>query len=349
MSATAISRLERYLLTIQGRETDRPPIWIMRQAGRYMPEYMALRSQYSFRDFCLNPEVSAHATLLPLQMLDVDVLIIFNDILIPLEAMGLQVEFPEGGPRIVNPVRSTEDLDRFHAATFQAPAVARSIRLVHERAGAEVPVLGFCGAPFTLAAYAVEGRMSRNHHQIMRVIHEDPALAHEILARIADTAADYLIAQVRDGGADGVQIFESWASLLAMPHHYEEFAAAWQRRVIERFRRACPDTPVHLYARGTAGKVASMEQTGADVLSIDWSLSLAEARKQTNRTLQGNLDPLVLVSEPAVDRAVEKMLEGFDGRRGWIANLGHGITPEANVAAARRMVEAVRIRFARNG
>ncbi len=340
--AGELTKKERYLRTVRGEETDRPPIWIMRQAGRYMPEYMAMREHSGFRDFCLNPEISAEASMLPLKILDVDILIIFNDILIPLEEMGLLVEFPDGGPQITNPVREAGDLDRFQAVSFSEPAVAHSIQRLRQQAGPDVPVLGFCGAPFTLAAYAVEGKMSRHHHSIKRLVFEEPDLLEEILGRIADTAADYLVAQIQAGGADGVQIFESWAGLLAMPHDYERFAAKYQRRIVERVRAACGDVPIHLFARSTAGKLASMEETGADVLSVDWSLPLAEARRQTGRTLQGNMDPAVLTVKGAVERELPKTLKGFDWERGWIANLGHGVTPNASPEEAKAFVRAVK-------
>lgn len=345
---TELSRHERFHLTVRGEETDRPPIWIMRQAGRYMPEYRALRSQYGFRDFCLNPEVAAAATLLPMQILDIDLFIIFNDILIPLEAMGLEVEFPEGGPRIKAPIRTVADLERFHAARFSNPVVAESIRLVSERSRRAAPILGFCGAPFTLAAYAVEGRMSKDQGEIRRMMAEQPALLHEILERLAETAANYLIAQVADGGADGVQVFESWGSILPMPHDYDTFGTQYQRRVIERFKAACPGVPVILYVRGSSGKITAMEATGADILGVDQYTSLSDARRQTSRCLQGNLDPIHMVVPGSTEAAVARMLEGFDWRRGWIANLGHGITPDGTVEAAKTFVRCIK-RLARNG
>jgi uroporphyrinogen decarboxylase len=341
MPTSTLSKKERYLLTVRGEETDRPPIWIMRQAGRYMPEYMELRKQYNFRDFCLNPEVSAAATLLPLRLLDIDIMIIFNDILIPLEEMGIRVEFPEGGPKIMNPLRTEADLANFRAATFDDPPVAQALRRLREQAGPDFPVLGFCGSPFTLALYAVEGRVSRNQDAIKRMMYANPALLHQALDRITDTAVNYMIAQVEQGGADGLQVFESWGGTLAVPHQYEEFAAAYQRRLITRVKKALPEIPIHLYVRQSSGKLPSMAAAGADVIGVDWSVSLAEARQATRLALQGNLDPMAMLVPDAVEREVHKMVEGFDWRRGWIANLGHGITPEALPAAAVKFVQAV--------
>ncbi len=341
MPASALSRRERFALTVRGEETDRPPVWIMRQAGRYMPQYMALRERYSFRELCLDPEASAAAALLPPELLGVDILIIFNDILIPLEEMGLRVEFPGGGPEIMDPPRDEAALGRFRAVAFEDPPVAASIRLLRERTADEYPVLGFAGSPFTLLGYAVEGKMSRNAHEVRRLMLEQPELAHEMLRRLTDTVVSYLVAQAGAGGAAGVQIFESLGHILPA-WEYGEFATVYTREVVRRFRAACPDTPVIVYSRGAAACLETMESTGADVLGVDWQLPLAEARRRTTRPLQGNLDPMVMLAPDAVEDAFGRMLEGFDWRRGWIANLGHGITPQASVESARRFVQCVR-------
>lgn len=342
MAISTLTKKERFLLTVRGEETDRPPVWIMRQAGRYLPSYMALRDKYTFRDFCLNPEVSVAATLQPLEQLDVDLLIIFNDILIPLEEMGLPVQFPKGGPQIARPLREEADVARFRERDFNDPPVAKSLRLLKERAGPDIAALGFSGAPFTLAVYAVEGSMSKDQHAIKSMQFLKPALLHEILGRITETAANYLIAQIEEGGADGVQVFESWGGILSMPHDYEEFAAQYQRRLIRKVRQACPGTPIILYLRGSSGRVGAMAQAGADVIAVDWTTPLADARALTKQTLQGNMDPMVLVNPDAVKQAFKRMLEGFDWRRRWIANLGHGITPQASPEAAKKFVECVK-------
>ena len=348
MSLVELSKKERYLLTVAQEETDRPPVWLMRQAGRYMPEYMALKEKYSFREFCLNPEVAAAATLLPLRILDIDIQIIFNDILIPLEEMGLRVEFPGGGPQILEPVRRADDLDRFQVAAFSDPPVAHSIRLLKSKTG-DVPVLGFCGAPFTLATYAAEGQMSKNQHHIKELRFGAPDVLHEMLERITETAANYLISQIDEGQADGVQIFESWGGILALPQDYDEFAARYQRKLIARVNEACPETPIHLFVKGSNGVLESMSESGADVLSIDWTTPLADARRRVSLALQGNLDPVVLHTPDAIDGAIERMLEGFDWKKGWIANLGHGILPQAKVEGAQRFVRAIQGLAAKRG
>lgn len=314
----------------------------MRQAGRYDPQYLALRGRYTFRDLCTVPDACAAVSLLPLSTLDVDVLIVFNDILIPLEAMGLSVEFPDSGPVIPNPLRSEPDLQRFRPSDFPSPPVVTCIQRIKQHAGEQVPVIGFAGAPFTLASYAVEGKMTRCQHIIKEMLFSEPGLLHEILQRTTATAANYLLAQVEQGGADGLQIFESQALTLA-PHDYETFAAQYQRKVIARVKDACPDVPITLYARGSAAILQSMAVTGANVISIDWTHSLPHARRDigNNIALQGNLDPSVLLAPEAVEDAVDAMLAGFDWRHGYIANLGHGITPEAKVEAARRFIKAI--------
>jgi uroporphyrinogen decarboxylase len=341
LTVQALSKKERYLLAARGAETDFPPAWIMRQAGRYDPKYMALRERYSFRDLCLDPDACAAASIIPLTNLDVDALIIFNDILIPLEAMGLQVDFPDTGPSIANPPRIDADLNRFKAASFDNPPVAANIRALRKLCGPDVPIFGFAGCPFTLVSYAVEGRMSRNQHHIKGLMYSQPELLEEMLSRVTDTAAAYLVAQVEQGGADAVQIFESQASAVA-PAEYERFAAKWQRRLISRFKAACPDTPLTLYARGTAPILQSMVDSGADVVSIDWNHTLADARAIAGgKALQGNLDPGALLVAEAVPAAVQRMVEGFDWRQGYIANLGHGIFPQCTVEGAQAFVTAV--------
>jgi uroporphyrinogen decarboxylase len=341
VTLTALSKLERYRLAVAGEEVDHPPAWIMRQAGRYMPEYQALRRQYSFAELCHNPEAAAQASYLPLTILDVDVLIIFNDILTPLEEMGIKVEFPDGGPQILNPARTEEDVARLRPASFHKPPVAHSIRRLRELAGHDVPIIGFCGSPFTLACYAVEGRMSKTQEHIKRLRFESANVLHALLDRLTETAANYLIAQIDDGGADAVQIFESWGGTLAAPHDYEEFAALYQRRLINKVRAACPDTPIHLYVKGCTPFLDSMARSGANVLGIDWNTPLSMARERTTLALQGNLDPMAMLVPDCIEDQVAHMVEGFDWRRGWIANLGHGITPQGTVEAARRFVQAI--------
>lgn len=341
MSLPDLTKRERFLRAARGQEVDRPPVWIMRQAGRYMPEYMALRQRYTFKDLCHDAEACTAVSLLPRDLLDVDSLIIFNDILIPLEEMGLRVDFPdEGGPRITNPPRDEAALDHFRPRTEGDPPVCRNLRLLRAEAGEDTAILGFAGAPFTLLGYAVEGKMTRNNEHLKELIFRQPNLAHEMLARLSETVTFYLVAQVQEGGADAVQMFESLGAILS-PADRGEFALPYQQRVIRNFKAACPETPLIIFSRGGGDALEMQARSGADILSVEWMLTLAEARSRTDKPLQGNLDPMVLTVPEAVERHAEKMLEGFDWKRGYIANLGHGITPQAKVEGAQRFVRYI--------
>jgi uroporphyrinogen decarboxylase len=332
------TRHERYRAAVAGESTDRPPIWLMRQAGRYLPEYRAIRARHSFWDLCLRPEVSAAATLTARIALDADLMIIFNDILTPLRDMGLEVDFSESGPVIANPVRTMADVEALVPPRYGRPPVAESLRTVRA-ADPDTPVLGFCGAPYTLAVYAVEGAMRGDKSQVAGLAAREPAAMERLLATLAEVAADYLVAQVAEGGAHGVQLFESWGGVLLAGAEYEALAARWQRHVIARFRAACPGVPVHLYVRGSRAHLESMVRTGAEVISVDEHTPLAAVRAAGARCVQGNLAPATMLPGAALDDAMEAMIAGFDWHRGWIANLGHGITPAADPHHARRFVQ----------
>lgn len=332
---------ERLLKAATGKSVDRPPVWIMRQAGRYDPDYLAIREKYSFHDLCTIPEVCAEASFLPMKNLGVDALIIFNDILTPLKSMGLEVDFPDSGPEIKNPLRAHSDLDRFESVGFEQPPVTENLKALRALAGNDMPLLGFAGAPFTLLSYAVEGRMSRNQHFIKDLIFRHPDLAQQFMDRLVNTVVTYLAAQVREGTADMVQLFESQAPALSIPD-YTRLALPYVKKVIQGFKALHPTIPLVLYARGSRSILHLMADSGADVVSIDWTHTLSEARAlHPQVSLQGNLDPTVLLVPEAVPAAVERMLDGFDYSRGYIANLGHGIIPQAQVAGARSFVKAI--------
>lgn len=338
-----MTKRERFIAAAKGQSVDRPPVWIMRQAGRYMPQYMEIRKTHSFKDLCFNPEICTQVSLLPQNLLGVDALIIFNDILIPLEAMGLPVEFPDhGGPQITGSPRDEASAEKFQPFKFKNPAVCENLRVLRKNALPDSAILGFAGAPLTLLGYAVEGKMTKNLDHLKQLLFSNPLLAHELLRRLTETVVSYLVTQVQDGGADAVQLFESLAYVLS-PGDLAEFALPYQKEVIRQFKQACPNTPVINFARGGADVLDSQSASGADVISVEWTLTLAEARKRVpaNLALQGNLDPMTLLVPESVERYTEKMLEGFDCRKGFIANLGHGITPQAKVEAAQRFVQAI--------
>jgi uroporphyrinogen decarboxylase len=227
------------------------------------------------------------------------------------------------------------------AAQFDHPAVCNNLVALRQLAGDDVPVLGFAGAPLTMASYAIEGRMTRYQHLVKAVMFQHPAEFEHLLGAISETVADYLVKQVQQGGASAVQLFESQAGMLSR-HQYLRYALPWQQQVISTFKQACPGVPVTLYARGSAPFVEFMADSGADVVSIDWTHTLADVhRRIPGKTLQGNLDPAVLLDDNAVAPAVAEMVEGFDWRRGFIGNLGHGIIPQAKVSAARTFVDCI--------
>jgi uroporphyrinogen decarboxylase len=351
-----LTKLDRFNRAIRGEQVDRPPVWIMRQAGRYMPEYRAIRERASFDDLCTNADLATEVTLLPLTLLDIDALIVFNDILVPLNHMGCEVVFQAGGPVIQKPVRSSDQLDgHFRAVDYMdaddEPAVCKSLTQIRREAGDDIPVLGFAGAPFTMAAYAIEGKMSRNLDRIKSMYYQDPKLLHAILERLAETIANYLIAQVKLGGATAVQLFDTWAGMLA-PSSFDDVALRYQTAAIERVRAACSDTPIFLFLRGSGENTIKAASAGADVLSIDWRQSLAAVRKAIWEksgdslkipVLQGNLEPLALMgSHERIAKEFHQSIEGFDPYNGYIANLGHGILPPTPVDSARAFVDIVK-------
>ena len=333
---------ERLAAAARRKPVDRPPVWLMRQAGRCLPSYRALREKHDFLDLCLDPELAAEAALTPLAAFDPDGLIIFNDITTPLIDLGLAVRFEEGsGPVIEPPVRSMADASRLaDDVCFDADTpVARAIRILRERAGPERGVIGFCGAPYTLACYAVEGRPSRSFHRVQRMRFEAPELLHALLEKSTPALARYLAVQA-EAGADLVQVFDTWAGHLD-PEGFRAFALPYAERVIEAARRA--GVPVVYYVRGGAPFLEDLAQCGADVIGVDWTLDLEHAaRACPDRALQGNLNPYALFAQTSeVARATREMLAAAP-RTGYIANLGHGLLPDTPVECVRAFVDAVK-------
>lgn len=340
--STQLTKRQRFMNAVTGKPIDRPPVWLMRQAGRYMPEYRAVKEKYTFHEMCRIPEVAAEVTLQPLQVLDIDALIIFNDILIPLEAMGYSVEFREGGPEVIPAFRNERDLERLKAARFdETPAVYDSISLLRKQAGKELPILGFAGSPFTMATYLIEGKMSRNMRYIKEMLYANPTLLEKALERIASTVVEYLKAQIQ-AGADAVQIFDSWAGTLSV-EEYRRFALPWQKQVIREIQSN--GTPVILYVNNSAHVIPEMKESGALVLSVDWRLNLETVAMMVGPevTLQGNLDPTALYAPPeTVTELTREMLKSAGRTTRYIANLGHGILVETPVESVKAFVEAVK-------
>lgn len=326
---------------IQMQPVDRPPVWLMRQAGRYLPEYQAVRKNYSFLEMCRKPEVAAEVSIQPLEILDVDAIIIFNDILIPIESMGREVIFSEKGPIISPPFRQESELKTLSTCTFdETPAVYDSIQTVRRQVGDSIPVLGFAGAPFTMATYFVEGQMTRNLDNIKTLMYTQPDVLKQLLDIITETVIAYLQVQIR-AGADAVQIFDTWAGLLTKTD-YRVFAYPYQKRIIDTIKSE--GTPITLYVNGSTPYLSEMKQSGASVLSVDWRLDLKSVLKTvgTDTVLQGNLDPTVLLANPdVVHEKTKTMMDTLGRNDGYIANLGHGILPPTPVESVKAFVQTV--------
>lgn len=330
-----------------GKEpADYTPIWIMRQAGRYMKEYRVIRKKVDFLTMCKTPELVTEATLLPVDILGVDAAILFSDILIPVEAMGVSVRFTDkGGPVLSDPVRSETQIESLSIpgpaeSEERMPFIAESIRLILQALDSRVPLIGFSGAPFTLATYMVEGETSKSFTWIKRIMYSNPALLHNLLNKVTTAIIHYLNIQI-SAGVHTVQLFDTWAGALS-PEDYKEFALPYAERVIEGIdRKGCP---VILFSNGVSSILEYMVSSGADVIGLDWRIDIGDARKRAGDSvaLQGNLDPCVLYAGPSVIRRhVSSILERYGTGTGHIFNLGHGILPDTPVDHAKALVEIV--------
>ncbi|MEW6234372.1 MAG: uroporphyrinogen decarboxylase [Candidatus Omnitrophota bacterium] len=337
-----LSRKERFLNAISFAPIDRPPVWLMRQAGRYLPEYQEVKRQYSFQEMCRLPSVAADVSLQPFDILGVDAIIVFNDILIPLESMGFSVEYAEGGPIVAPAIRRESDWKSIRPADFsETPPVFDSIREIRKRAGSGVPILGFAGSPFTLATYIVEGGVSRNLRYIKEIAYAQPQWLERMLELITPAVIEYLKIQIQ-AGADAVQIFDTWAGTLQVKE-YRRFALPYQRRIVEAIQSQ--GTPVILYVKGSSPYLREMKETGAAVLSVDWITPLREVAEIAGEgvALQGNLDPAVLYAAPeTVREQVQALLRDFGRKQGYIFNLGHGVLPETPVESVKEAIKAVK-------
>lgn len=341
-AGATITPRERMLRALRCQPADRLPMWMMRQAGRYLPEYHEVRGQYTFLELCKTPEAAAEVTLQPLSAIGTEALVIFNDILVPLEHAGADVDFDDRGPIIHNPVSERGELDRLSGRDVsEDEPIAETIRQVRARAGEDIPILGFIGSPWTLLTYWVEGRVSKQFQRISALRHGDPALLEALLDRITPIAIDYLKLQIK-AGADAVQIFDTWGSLLEASS-FERFSGRYMRQVIDAIKPL--GVPVIVYLNGCAPYLESLATLGADCISIDWRTELATAREVLGKdvALQGNLDPTVLLAGPeATERAILALFERFPPQPGHVFNLGHGILPSTPVESAIRLMEVVK-------
>jgi uroporphyrinogen decarboxylase len=316
---------------------ERTPVWFMRQAGRSLPEYRALRERHGFFELAGTPELCAEVTLQPVQRHGVDAAVLFADIMTPVLAMGIDVQLVEGvGPMVADPIRNAADVKRLRPGTLPESTLD-AIRLVRAELSSEKALVGFCGAPFTVACYLVEGRGSRDFLAAKELMYREPAVWHALLERLAESFAAYVNAQV-DAGADVIQLFDSWAGILS-PRDYEEFAAPYSRRVLE----AVTAPTIH-FGTGTAGLLAQMRDAGGDVIGLDWRVELDRAWAAVGLDLgvQGNLDPAVLLGPwPQVEEAARDVLRRADGRRGHVFNLGHGVLPQTDPDVLTRLTAFV--------
>lgn len=334
---------ERFLKACRREQVDCTPVWLMRQAGRYMQEYMEIRNKYSFLTMCKTPELAAEVTLQPVDKLGVDAAILFADILLPLEGMGIELRFAQNeGPVIDNPVRSQQDIDRLKVVEPEetTPYVLEAIKLVRQELDGRVPLIGFSGAPFTLASYIIEGGGSKNYLYCKELMWQAPDVWHALMDKIAQVVVHYLKGQIR-AGAQAVQVFDSWVGTLS-PADYEEFVLPYSRYVMENLMDE--GVPVIHFANNASTLLELVKKAGGHVIGLDWRINLDEAwsRVGYDVAVQGNLDPAALLAPPEViERKVKEILDRAGNRPGHIFNLGHGIHKETPVEHVIAMVEAV--------
>ncbi len=330
------------LRTLRGEAVERTPVWMMRQAGRYLPEYIRLRERYSFFERCQNPELACEITLQPVDIVGVDAAILFSDILVVPQAMGMEVQLVEKlGPFLPQPVKAEEDLQRISVPDVndKLSYVFEAIRLIKKELNGRVPLIGFAGAPWTLLCYMVQGKGSKTFDEAKAFCYQQPATAHALLQMITDTTIAYLKGQVA-AGADVLQLFDSWGGLLGK-NDFEVFSLRYIRQIVEALKT---EVPVIVFAKGAWGSLAEMAQTGAAGLGIDWCIEPQTARNIAGKyvTLQGNFDPAKLLGPvPQIEKETKEMLRAF-GKDRHIANLGHGILPNVPVDHARAFVDTVK-------
>lgn len=338
---------DRLLRAARRQPVDVTPVWVMRQAGRYLPEYRTIRGKVEFLELCKTPDLAAEVTVQPVTRLGVDAAIIFSDILIPVEAMGMELELGDKGPHFPHPLRTAADVARLGVPDPEEATgfVAEAIRRTRGALSDAVPVIGFAGAPFTLAAYMVEGGGSKSFILIKRLLFEQPKLAHALFEKLTETLIPYLKMQV-EAGARIVQVFDSWGGELG-PEDYETFALPYVQRIVHALKAT--GVPVIVFGTSMSMLLPQLVRTGADVIGCDWRIQLDEARTRVGEgvALQGNLDPLALfLPQAQLEARVQDILRRA-GPLGHIFNLGHGILPPTSPEAAKAMVDAVH-RFGRH-
>ena len=331
-----------FLMACRRKPTDYTPIWLMRQAGRYMKEYRELRKKYSFLEMCKTPEVAAEVTLLPVDQLNVDAAIIFADILLPLEPMGIEFEFAANeGPIFRTPIREMKQIERLRiiGPEEDLPFLMEAIRIVRRELDEKIPLIGFSGAPFTLASYVIEGGHSKNYTLTKGMMYGAPAAWNGLMEKISEVLIRYLNAQIR-AGVQALQVFDSWVGCLS-PRDYEEYVLPYSKKVIEGVDKKVP--LIH-FATSSSTLLKLMKRAGGDVIGVDWRVEIGEAWDFIGYdvAIQGNLDPVALFGPvDLIEKEVKRILDRINGRPGHIFNLGHGILPNTPVDHVAALIETV--------
>ena len=332
----------RFMKAARREPTDTTPVWIMRQAGRYLPEYMAVRSKVTFIELCKRPELAAEVTLTAQRVLGVDAAILFADLLPMLEPMGIDLEYAKGeGPVIHNPIKSAADVDRFHEleTVDSLQFVFDAVKLIRRDLPANIPLLGFAGAPFTLASYVIEGGGSKNYLDTKRMMYCDEGAWRTLMERLARSLIRYINAQI-EAGCQAVQLFDSWAGCLS-PSDYRRYALPFTRQVVQGIR---PDAPVINFLTGNPALLPLLREAGGSVFGLDWRVDLADGWRTVGHdvAVQGNLDPVSLLADlPMLKSRAKAVLDAAEGRPGHIFNLGHGVFPEVPPDNVKALVQIV--------
>src|SRR5690554_5104258 len=333
---------DRFLKACRQEETDRPPVWFMRQAGRYQEKYRAIRKKHTLVEICKIPEVCAEVTLLPIEQFGFDAAIVFSDIMIPLEPMGIDFEYKEGvGPVINNPIKNKKDVENLKDLDFGKDLLYTGESLGILRKALNVPCLGFVGAPFTLASYMLEGGPSKSYIKMKSFMYRETEAWHLLMDKLAKNMAQYLLFQV-ESGAMAVQIFDSWVGILNR-EDYREFVLPHMKKMVEEIKSAT-NVPVVMFGTNSSHLLQDMKSTGADVIGIDWKTDMPKAWEELNYevAVQGNLDPTLLFAEwELIETRAKKLLDSMPNRPGFIFNLGHGILPKTPEENVRRLVNLV--------
>ena len=329
-----------FLKACRGEKTDYTPVWLMRQAGRYLPQYMAVRKKVTFLELCKTPELAAEVTIQPIDYLNADAAILFSDILTPVEPMGLKLDFVPG-PVFENPVRTEADIDALRIPVMEedVPYVLETIKILRREFEGRVPLIGFGGAPFTLACYMVEGKGSKDFAQIKRLMYGAPELYAKLMDKITEMDRQYLNAQIA-AGAQTIQIFDTWGGIVT-PLDYEKYILPYTKKLIDGLDRT---VPIIHFVKGAGTMLDTVAKAGSDVMGLDWHVNLGKARDVIGPDIavQGNLDPTILYApKQHLEREVKRILDENAGRPGHIFNLGHGILPTVDPEHAKFMVECV--------